>query len=275
MPSKKPDCKPIPIELDYTQHSDLMLLAVCNSAEDIIGLISNTRSWLGNVFLTGPNPTDRQLKGLLGRDFHLVTVEFVYPVKTDVAGDVTVQLVKGTNVITVRTFAVSRVVDAQTIDTTKPIDVTLFRANEKDTRGLAYCHHPVDPEPTIQKVLQAVADIVLAPGDHLIKMNKQEKKVQKVPKSGIIVGAPRTDVPVCFEIKQHGSKAAIKKGTASSELRFICQCHIYKEGDERLTDSTLLPCIKPSGTYTEDAAGSVIFSIDTITFVDYASDPNP
>lgn len=264
----------IPFKLDLKDQSDLTLIAVCSDPNELRGLITNTRSWLGKHFLNCDHPEDPELRDLLGLDFNLVTLEFVYPVEANATSDVIVQVIVGTNVITVRTVAPSPLVPPDKINISEPVSVTLYSTEKDNEPGIAYCHHHFDSNLTAGEVFDGVANIILFPLSHMERMNKDlEKTVQHVHKSGKATTAPSSTIPVNFGIKQHNGTVGSAPESSTSELRFIFQRHLDRNNALPF-DAELLPCVKPSGTYTMPDK-TVIVAVDTITFVDYAPTPPP
>jgi hypothetical protein len=276
MPVKNTSCTLVQFRLDHKQNAtptdtlDLMRLATCTDTRDITDLVVDPHTWLCNVFLKGALPTEKNMISLLGPDYKLVTLEFVYPVQATGTRPVVVQLIDGTNVVTVRTSVSG---GEKLIDLVEdPVHVTLYSLPNDEKEGLAYCHHHLDGT-NVLALRRAVADIIRDPHQHLTNMGHKMPLVSRVPVLGASEEPPRP-APVRFGIKQHGSKARRKgknkASVAAPELRFIYQCEW--RGTEPAADDTgtLLPCIKPSGTF-QVVNGIIIFYIDTIVVVDYAS----
>lgn len=260
--------KELSFYLDPSGASDIMRLALCSDVDSFKRLITDTYSWLGEVFLNNPNPTDAELKTLLGPNFSEVTLEFFYPITVTEAGqeNIVVQLLLGTNVLTVRTMLPGGLENNQpAID--GPINITLYAPVSGSNQGLAYCHHDFG-ETEIDEILKRVAEIVLDPFQHMELMALEPNKIiQKINNVEADAMPPATTVNFMLASDAGGV----------SNLRFLFQRHRILEANLLDPDPgpTPLPCIKPSGAYTQDEDGVVNISIDTIAFVDYAPVPPP
>jgi hypothetical protein len=284
----------ISFNLDPVTKTDPIRLHVFNDNRYLKGLVTNTHSWLCKYFLKNAPPTPENLKYLLGPNYDLVTLEFVYPVQADQQTDVLVQLLVGTNVVTVRSFLpqapLLELTDEQLeLTNDRPgvkiagnIDVSLYdglnlqqvQRTGNGAAGLAYGHHHLQRRNSIQAVRADVAKIILDPDKHMTTMsNMPHTHIHRVHKSGPAGPPSGTEAPVKFKIKgrPYGEEGAVDDSGA--ELRCICQCHLPGK-ESRFRDAILFPCVKPAGTYT-DAGGNVVVTVDTMTFVDYAADPTP
>jgi hypothetical protein len=293
MPAEDVFGEPITFLLDLTPGAtpEPMELKVFTDKKDISGLITDTHAWLCQYFLKGKRPTNKNLARLLGPDFRLVTLEFVYPIQDKYNKEVVVQLIRGTNVVTVRTFFPSGLfglIESEVDPINEQISVTLFSDKDNDQNGLAYCHHHTNDNAGagIARLLEDVASIMLDPHDHLAAMSARNDTIvaRKTP-AGAITTMAEGSIKVTFQPKspsiaktdvKGGGKTDDQSADPGSELRFICQRHLRrgKRAGVRNTSQTLLPCIKPSGTFHFGPDGVTVI-VDTIVFVDYAADPSP
>jgi hypothetical protein len=267
MSETKPSNTLVEFFADPTKAADPIRLLVLDDIEEIRALIKDTHRWLALNF------KEMDYIKLLGPGYEVVTLEFVYPVRADQTANAIVQLVLGTNVVTVRSFVSGEKI-LQTPVITGSLDITLYEPETGDKKGIAFCHHHLQGE-KLPDVLEAVADIVADPGFHLKAMNNHEPKcLQKVHKSGELEAPTKVSTPIRFKLKGSESEGKTSGEQPGADLRFICQRKLSTV-ETSSTEAPLFPCVKPSGTYTvipspTGGPDEMLVELDTIVFVDYA-----